>query len=269
MTDAAQQKTDVQDYFSRTAESYVSSFSHKGGNDLKRLIEIGEWDAQHYALDVATGGGHTALAVAPHVGQIMVTDLTPRMLEKAREYLLAQGVTNAQFQVADAEQLPFAAETFDRVTCRIAQHHFPNMAQATREVARVLKPGGLYLLIDCMAPSDPELDRFDNTVEKWRDSSHGRSCTIEEWQGFFADAGLSIELSEFFRKMHEYDDWTTRAQMSLDEKAQLEQFILTSSPRIQSYFEIVRKADGHLESFTNDFILLKGRKNPTYRAQMP
>jgi ubiquinone/menaquinone biosynthesis C-methylase UbiE len=261
MTDAAQQKTNVQDYFSRTAESYVASFSHKAGADLERLIEIGEWNPRLNALDIATGGGHTALAVAPHVGQIMVTDLTPRMLEKARDYLLAQGVTNAQFQVADAEQLPFASETFDRVTCRIAPHHFPNMAQAVQEVARVLKPGGLYLLIDCMAPSDPELDQFDNAVEKWRDSSHGRSCTVEEWQKFFADAGLSIELTEFFRKAHQYDDWTTRSQLPLDEKAKLEQFILTSSPRIQSYFEVVRKADEHLESFTNDFILLKGRKD--------
>lgn len=267
MTDAAQQKTNVQDYFSRTAESYVASFSHKAGSDLERLIQIGEWNPQLYALDIATGGGHTALAIAPHVGRVMVTDLTPRMLEKARDYLLAQGVTNAQFQDADAEQLPFAPETFDRVTCRIAPHHFPNMALAVKEVARVLKPGGLYLLIDCMAPSDPELDRFDNTVEKWRDSSHGRSCTVEEWQQFFADAELSIEFTEFFRKAHQYDEWTARSQLPLDEKAKLEQFILMSSPRIQSYFEVVRKADEHLESFTNDFILLKGRKSKAERTQ--
>ena len=147
-------KAQVQDYFARTAESYVASFSHKAGGDLQRLIEIGEWNTDQYALDIATGGGHTALAVAPLVAQVMVSDLTPRMLEKAREFLLAQGVTNAQFQVADAEHLPFADGTFDRVTCRIAAHHFPAMAQAVKEVARVLKTGGLFLLIDCMAPSD-------------------------------------------------------------------------------------------------------------------
>src|SRR5437667_9272675 len=155
-----QKKTQVQDYFSRTAESYVASFSHRSGDDMQRLIELGEWNPQLQALDIATGGGHTALAVAPYVAQIMVTDLTPRMLEKAREFLLAQGVTNAQFQVADAEQLPFPAVSFDRVTCRIAAHHFPNVERAVQEVVRVLKPGGLYLLIDCMAPSDPELDTF-------------------------------------------------------------------------------------------------------------
>src|SRR2546425_10879170 len=90
-----QKKAGVQDYFARTAESYVASFSHRAGDDLQRLIELGEWNPQHQVLDIATGGGHTTLAVAPHVAQVTVTDLTPRMLEKAREFLLAQGVTNA------------------------------------------------------------------------------------------------------------------------------------------------------------------------------
>src|SRR5579884_3769419 len=151
-------KARVQDYFSRTAESYVTSFSHKEGSDLKRLIELGEWQPDFLAL-------------------VIVTDLTPRMLEKARENLLSHGVTNATFKVADAEHLPFPDGTFDRVTCRIAPHHFPNVFQFMHEVACVLKPGGIFLLIDCMAPSDPKLDRFDNQIEIWRDSSHVRSLT--------------------------------------------------------------------------------------------
>src|SRR5260370_24554018 len=127
------------------------------------------------------------------------------MLEKARDFLLAQGVTNAVFQVADAEKLPFASESFDRVTCRIAPHHFPNISQFVQEVARVLKPGGICLLIDCMAPGDPELDTFDNTVEKWRDPSHGRSCTAEEWQAFFKEAVPSNEDKGIFSKRSDYD----------------------------------------------------------------
>jgi ubiquinone/menaquinone biosynthesis C-methylase UbiE len=259
-SDSDEKKAQVQDYFSRTAESYVASFSHRTGSDLQRLIELGEWHSQQQALDIATGGGHTALAVAPHVAQIMVTDLTPLMLEKSRAFLLSQGVTNAQFQTADAEQLPFPAASFDRVTCRIAAHHFPNVAQAVQEIARVLKAGGLYLLIDCMAASDPELDSFDNKIEKWRDSSHARSYTAEEWYTFFKEAALLIEHSEFFRTKLDYDDWTARAQLPLHEKLALERFILESSPHIQHYFEVTRRADGHLESFSNDFILLKGRK---------
>ncbi|MBV9706088.1 MAG: methyltransferase domain-containing protein [Chloroflexi bacterium] len=258
--DRDEKKAQVQDYFSRTAESYVASFPHRTGSDLERLIELGEWHSQQQALDIATGGGHTALAVAPHIAQVTVTDLTPIMLEKARAFLLSQGVPNAQFQVADAEQLPFPAASFDRVTCRIAAHHFPNVGQAVQEVARVLKPGGLYLLIDCIAPSDPELDNFDNKIEKWRDSSHTRSRTTEEWHTFFKEAALLVEHAEFLRNKLDYDNWTQRSQLPLHEKLALEHFILESSPHIQRYFEVTRRADGHLDSFTNDFILLKGRK---------
>ncbi|GHO95086.1 methyltransferase [Reticulibacter mediterranei] len=257
--DSDEKKARVQDYFSRTAENYVTSTTHRTGSDLQRLVDLGEWDAQQQALDIATGGGHTALAVAPHVAHIVVSDLTPRMLEKARAFLLSQNVTNAEFVPADAENLPFASASFDRVTCRIAPHHFPNVARFVQEVARVLKPGGIFLLIDNIAPDASALDTFINTVEKRRDSSHGRCCTLIEWRRFFADAGLSVELEEVFRRTHNYDDWTARSQLAASEKAKLERFILTASEEAQRYFAVTAD-DGHLKQFNTDVALLKGRK---------
>jgi ubiquinone/menaquinone biosynthesis C-methylase UbiE len=258
--DTQEKKARVQDYFSRTAASYVTSKVHRHGNDLKRLIELGEWQADNTALDIATGGGHTALAVSSHVAQITVTDLTPAMLETARTFLQAQGVTNAHFQLADAEELPFEAASFDRVTCRIAPHHFPNVGKAVQEVARVLKPGGLFLLLDNIAPDDPALDTFDNTIEKWRDSSHGRSYTQAEWHAFFTQAGLHIEHEELFHRVHNYDDWTSRAQLPPAEKAALETYILSSDKAIRDHFEIHVNNDGHLLDFATITLLLKGRK---------
>ncbi len=255
-----ERKALVQDYFSRTAESYVTSTSHRSGKDLSRLLEIGAWNPHQQALDIATGGGHTALAVAPHVGQIIVTDLTPTMLETARAFILAQGVTNAQFQLADAEDLPFADASFERVTCRIAPHHFPHVAKFVQEVARVLKPGGLFLLIDNIAPADTDLDAFINTVEKWRDPSHGRSCTVNEWLGFFQQAGLQAEYTEIFWKTYQFADWTARAQMSESEKARLEQFILAASEKVRSYFAVTVNPENRLVSLNAESVLLKGCK---------
>ncbi len=255
-----ERKALVQDYFSRTAESYVTSASHRSGKDLSRLIAIGEWHPQQQALDIATGGGHTALAVAPYVRHVTVTDLTPTMLETARAYILAQGVTNVAFQLADAEDLPFVDASFERVTCRIAPHHFPNIAKFVQEVARVLMPGGLFLLIDNIAPAAADLDAFINTVEKWRDPSHGRSCMVGELLGFFQEAGLHVEHTELFRKTFQFADWTARAQMSEHEKARLEQFILASSENIHTYFAVTTAPEGHLISFNAESVLLKGRK---------
>jgi hypothetical protein len=129
-----------------------------------------------------------------------------------------------------------------------------------REVARALKPGGLFLLIDNIAPSDAVLDTFCNTVEKWRDLSHVRAYTQEEWQSLFAQAGLLIELAETFRKTHNYDDWTALSQLPASEKAALEAYILSSDESIRRYFAVNMRDDGHLKDFTRDTLLLKGRK---------
>ncbi|HTI15610.1 MAG TPA: methyltransferase domain-containing protein [Dictyobacter sp.] len=255
-----EKKKQVQDYFSRTAASYVTSPSHRSGKDLPKLIDLGEWNKQQLALDVATGGGHTALAVAPHVAHVTVSDLTPIMLDTARAFLQEQGVTNADFRVADAEQLPFEDASFDRVTCRIAPHHFPNIRQAVREIARVLKPQGLFLLIDNITSSDPEVDKFHNTIEKWRDSSHVRSYTKEEWVQFFIEARLRIEHQETLFKTQPYDSWTERAQMPANELAKMTHYILNGSEQAKKELQIEDDGQGHLKSFAIQYILLKGRK---------
>src|SRR3954471_13624647 len=95
--DNDEKKNQVQDYFSRTAENYVTSPTHRTGSDLQRLVELGEGNAEQQVVDIAAGGGHTALTASPHVAHIVVSDLTPRMLEQARAFLLSQNVTNAEF----------------------------------------------------------------------------------------------------------------------------------------------------------------------------
>src|SRR5258708_37644591 len=86
-----EKKAQVQDYFARTAESYVASFSHRTGDDLQRLIELGEWNPQQQALDIATGGGRTAPPVAPPPTPSVVTHFSARMLGKGREVLPPPG----------------------------------------------------------------------------------------------------------------------------------------------------------------------------------
>jgi ubiquinone/menaquinone biosynthesis C-methylase UbiE len=255
-----EKKAQVKAYFSRTAANYVSSTSHRTGSDLQRLIALGDFTADQHVLDIATGGGHTALAVAPLVHEITVTDLTPTMLEQAQTFLLSQHISNAHFAIADAERLPFTSASFERVTCRIAPHHFINVALSVYEVARVLKAEGIFLLIDSCAPANAELDTFANTAEKWRDSSHGRSYSVKEWHDFFDQANLHVEEQELFRKTHSYDDWTQRSQMDTVEKLALEQFILNSSSQTRTYFEVTTKPDGHIDHFSFDYLLLKGRK---------
>jgi SAM-dependent methyltransferase len=189
-----------QERFGKYAASYVDSPAHAQGPDLARLVELAGEHPAWTALDIATGGGHAALAVAPHVGRVVATDLTESMLVAARDFVLGQGARNVDFQLADAEALPFAEEVFDLVTCRIAAHHFPEPGRFVAEVARVLKPQGLFLLQDQTTPEDPAAARWITAFERRRDPSHQYALSRNEWLELLRSSGLRVETEDRFEK---------------------------------------------------------------------
>lgn len=95
-------------------------------------------------LDIAAGTGEPGLSIAAVIpnGNVIITDLAEGMLEVARENASSRGLINVEFAVADVSALPFADNTFDAISCRMGYMFFPDMALATREMVRVLKPGG-------------------------------------------------------------------------------------------------------------------------------
>jgi SAM-dependent methyltransferase len=96
-------------------------------------------------LDLASGVGDPALSIAAKVapsGRVTATDLGPGMISLAEELARENGLTNIEFREANAESLPFAAESYDVLTCRFGVMFFPDLHKALRECLRVLKPGG-------------------------------------------------------------------------------------------------------------------------------
>jgi ubiquinone/menaquinone biosynthesis C-methylase UbiE len=144
----------VREQFGASAQKYVTSSIHAQGASLARIVELTQPQPDWLVLDISTGGGHTALALAPHVRRVVATDWTPEMLAAAEEFIRARGLTNIEFKIADAENLPFGENEFDLVTNRLALHHYPNARRAISEVVRVLKPKGLFALVDNVVPPD-------------------------------------------------------------------------------------------------------------------
>jgi SAM-dependent methyltransferase len=250
----------VQAQFGAAAQDYVTSVTHAKGDDLRRLVELAQLRGDEQVLDIATGGGHTALAFAPHVREVVAGDLTPRMLEAAESFIRGQGITNVRFEQADAEELPFAPATFDIVTARIAPHHFPHPRRFVSEAARVLRPGGLFLLDDNMAPEDAELDLFMNRFEQWRDPSHVRAHRISEWCGWMAEAGLLVEhTGPLERKIYHFADWTARMRMPDAERGALETWLLAAPPRCAEFFQIVVE-DGRVRSLCGMCAIIAARR---------
>jgi ubiquinone/menaquinone biosynthesis C-methylase UbiE len=211
----------VKQRFGTYAQNYVNSTDHSKSDSLDRLVAVVEPQPGWRVLDIATGGGHTALAVAPHVREVVATDLTAAMLAAAERFIRGKGVHNVTFREADATALPFGRAEFDLVTCRIAPHHFPDCAQFVREVARVLVPGGTAMVIDNVVPDDPAAARHINAVEKLRDPSHNWAHTQADWLDFFALAGLAVTHRESFRKLRDFDYWTGMMAVDAHTKAQL------------------------------------------------
>ena len=107
------------------------------------------------------------------------------------------------------EALPFRAGTFGTVTCRIAAHHFPALLPALREVARVLRAGGSFLVQDILGHEDAEAAAFITEVERRRDPSHVRAFRQLEWTAFLRAAGLTVMDEAVMSKRRSWDDWTT------------------------------------------------------------
>ncbi len=260
--DADAIKARVRENFGRAAEAYVASRGHAHGSDLRVLLEWATPQPTDHALDISTGGGHTALALAPHVARVTASDLTPRMLAAARRFLARQGVTNAEFVIADAERLPFLDASFELVTVRIAPHHYADVRQAVREMARVLVPGGRLALIDNIAPEEPEMDEYMNKWEQWRDPSHVRAYRVSEWHTFLADAGLRIEKWDTQRKTHAFGEWVERMRMPSTEIAALEADMLGAPAAVRARFSVAEDAGspGHVSSWSSDFLIALARK---------
>ena len=99
-------------------------------------------DQQH--LDIASGTGEPGLTIARLApkGSVVLTDLVAEMLDIAARRAGAQGIANVQTQVCSADDLPFDDATFDSVSVRFGYMFFPDVAKATAEFARVLRPRG-------------------------------------------------------------------------------------------------------------------------------
>ncbi len=209
----------VRRQFGINAAHYLSSEVHARGASLSRIVELMAPQPHWRLLDVATAAGHTALAFAPHVEEVVATDLVDEMLDLARQQVAVQGVGNVRVEPADAEALPFENASFDAVTCRIASHHFAEPERFVAEVARVLRPGGQFGLVDNMVPV--EASAFVNTFESKRDPSHVRALAMDEWLAMLDGFGLNVHCAEMMAKRMNFHHWVENMSVADDRRKEL------------------------------------------------
>jgi ubiquinone/menaquinone biosynthesis C-methylase UbiE len=250
---------DVQRQFGRQAAHYSVSASHASGESLdavRRMVEPGGFER---GVDIATGTGFTAFAIAPYCHETLALDLTPEMLGEARRLGAERGLAqHLGYLLGDAERLPFADASLDLVTCRVSAHHFPHVGRFVAEVARVLRPGGVFVLSDTVAPEEDELAALMDRIETLRDPSHIHDLRPSEWRRLIEGAGLAIDAIEMSHTYLEFADWARRSGTSPAALEELRPLFFTPSPAARAAWVIEERPDG--VHFAWDNAIIRARK---------
>lgn len=251
----------VQQQFGPNAQAYVHSAVHAQGQSLQRLVELAAPQPYWLALDVAPGGGHSALAVAGQVQQVIALDVTHAMLLAARDYGAGLGLHNVHWVQGDGGRLPLPDDCFDLVTCRVALHHFPDQAAAIRDWARTLRPGGRLVLVDNISPDDPAAAAYVNAFEKLRDPSHGWLHTMDALVTFFSQAGLHILHQERLNKPMNFQQWMDRMAVATEDQERLTAMLWSSPASVRLFLDPQGSGAGTTFSLHEGIILAE--KAPT------
>jgi ubiquinone/menaquinone biosynthesis C-methylase UbiE len=241
------------------AADYVTSKVHASGQDLAWLVELAALTGTERVLDVATGGGHAAFALAPHAAQVVALDLTPPMLEVAQKEAEARQLHNIRFLEGDAQAMPCEDSSFDVVVCRQAAHHFPNVRQCVSEWVRVLKPGGKLLLIDSISPEQPDADAFLEEIEVLRDPSHVRNHRISQWTLYLNEAGFAVNSVREWSILLDIPSWTQRMRTPPASVATIEQLLRNAPSTVRERLHIEQQ--GGIDSFMLPAVLLAATKS--------
>jgi demethylmenaquinone methyltransferase/2-methoxy-6-polyprenyl-1,4-benzoquinol methylase len=166
----------VRAVFDRVAERYdvMNDLMSLGLHRLWKsfAIEIARPRRGERVLDVAAGSGDLAEALARRVapgGEVWLTDLNRRMLERGRDRMLDAGLLAPAVQ-CDAERLPFPSAHFDCVTVGFGLRNMTRKDAALAEMARVLKPGGRLVVLEfskVWKPLEPAYDLYSFRVLPW------------------------------------------------------------------------------------------------------
>lgn len=197
MTPDTDQESKIVAQFSRWAKPFAELAAHADADGMARTLAACDLSPTQHVLDVACGPGIVACTLAPHVAHVTGIDLTPAMLDQARQRQTALGLNNMDWWQGKATALPIADASFDRVVTRYSLHHMTDPAAVMAQMHRVCRPGGRIIVID--ATPAPDCQAAYDRMEILRDPSHTSALTLEQLRGLGRDLRLEEVARDFYR----------------------------------------------------------------------
>lgn len=245
----------VAEQFGSTAAAYLSSAVHANGADLEAAKDIARRYSAPAVLDLGCGAGHISFAMAPFSASVTAYDLSEKMLAVVAASAAERNLQNIETKLGQAEKLPFADETFDVVVTRFSAHHWADVPAALKEVRRILRSGGVAVVIDIIASENPLHDTILQAVEILRDASHVRDYRASEWVSMFAAADFVCTRVSDWRLKMVFDEWVARMRTPPERIAAIRSLLDSAPEEAASYFAV---EDDH--SFLIDAVLFEARK---------
>jgi ubiquinone/menaquinone biosynthesis C-methylase UbiE len=180
----------IRDQFTRQATVFNAAAPIASADALNMIVAAASPGPDDRVLDVACGGGLVAMAFAPQVRHATGIDVTPAMLDRARQAAVEKGLANTSWERGDVTTLPYADASFTIVATRFSFHHFLDPLGVLREMVRVCAPGGRIIVVDSCPSEDKAKAAAFNRLELLRDPSHARALSLSEMKSLFAAAGL-------------------------------------------------------------------------------
>jgi ubiquinone/menaquinone biosynthesis C-methylase UbiE len=182
----------VRKRFSETAAAIAEMQDRRAAETADHVARLLTLTGDERALDVGTGAGAFALALAPLVHEVVGVDVVPELLAEARK----RATANAEFVEGDAESLAFPTDSFDVVCTARTLHHMARPEVVLSEMTRVLRPGGTMLVVDQLASNDPLAAIELNQFEKARDPSTTRILADVDLRALFDSNRLVLRRAE-------------------------------------------------------------------------
>jgi SAM-dependent methyltransferase len=227
-----------------------------------KIRHFAEPSGQEHALDVGTGTGSLALALAPLVVEVVALDLVPEMLDQLRQSL--QAAPNVSAVEGDAHRLPFEDASFDLSATARTIHHVSSPETVMAEMTRVTRTGGRLLVVDQIASADPREALAQNRLEQLRDPSHVRVLPDGDFRALFEMNSLVLLRFDVERENIDLDTFLDLAGCTGDARAA----VLAEAERLlrngqSAGIDLRRRDDGYALTLSVAWYLLAKPEPPT------